>query len=151
MFCIDNTSMQEVNVIGDDGQELEDDRVHHEHAEAERENDDRAEHEREERLQKEVKQGEDERDEHERDPAAVQHKAGTIMFASHNASALPPTIITRRANQCMVLIIASFLVSSRPASWCRPCPPVSGCPSAPGWSARRRRGSRASRWRGGRR
>jgi len=71
-----NTSMQKVNVIGDDGEEIKNDAVHDEHAEPERKDDDRAEDEGEDRLQEEVEYGEHKRDENERDPIAAQHKAG---------------------------------------------------------------------------
>ena len=49
-----NTSTQKVNVIRDDGQEVEDERVYNDEAEAERKNDDWAKYEREYWLKEEV-------------------------------------------------------------------------------------------------
>jgi hypothetical protein len=69
--------VKEVNVIRDDREKPENDRVHNDDAEAESKDDDRAEHKRKDGLQKEVKERENERDEDESEPVLViKYKAG---------------------------------------------------------------------------
>ncbi len=71
-----NALAQKVNMVDEDGQQEQDNGVHDEDADAERQDDDRAEDERENRLQNPVQQGEHEGDEQELRDRGVHHEAG---------------------------------------------------------------------------
>jgi hypothetical protein len=71
-----NALAQKVNMVDEDRQQKQDDGVHDEDADAERQDDDRAENEREKRLQKPVEEGEYEGNEQELGNRGVHDEAG---------------------------------------------------------------------------
>lgn len=76
----DNTSMKEVNVIRDNREKPEDDRIHYNYAKAKGEDNDRAEYKLEYRLQNEVEKSQEKRNKDERLPIRGAELESSYIF-----------------------------------------------------------------------